>query len=77
VTVLAAIVVVGTLTAMASGKVPPVLALAAGLVIGGILGLAPVSALFSGLSNEGVITVGAMLVIAKGVVQTGIVARAT
>ena len=33
--------------------------------------------LFSGLSNGGVITVGAMLVIAKGVVQTGVVARVT
>jgi Na+/H+ antiporter NhaD/arsenite permease-like protein len=77
VTVLAAIVVVGTLTAMTSGKVPAVLALATGLVIGGIFQLAPVPALLSGLSNEGVVTVGGMLVIAKGVVQTGIVARAT
>jgi di/tricarboxylate transporter len=76
-TVLAAIVVVGTLTAMTSGKVPPVLALATGVAIGGILRLAPVSALFSGLSNQGVITVAGMLVVAKGVVQTGIVARAT
>jgi di/tricarboxylate transporter len=76
-TVLAAVVVVGTLTAMTSGKVPPVLALATGLVIGGIFRLAPVPALLSGLSNEGVVTVGGMLVIAKGVVQTGIVARAT
>jgi di/tricarboxylate transporter len=74
---MAAIVVVGTLMAMTSGKVPPVLALATGLVIGGIFELAPVPALLSGLSNEGVVTVGAMLVIAKGVVQTGIVARAT
>jgi di/tricarboxylate transporter len=77
VTVLAAVVVVGTLTAMTSGKVPPVLALATGLVIGGIFRLAPVPALLSGLSNEGVVTVAGMLVIAKGVVQTGIVARAT
>lgn len=77
VTVLAAVVVVGTLTAMTSGKVPPVLALATGLAIGGIFRLAPVPALLSGLSNEGVVTVGGMLVIAKGVVQTGIVARAT
>lgn len=76
-TVLAAVVVVGTLTAMTSGKVPPVLALATGLAIGGIFRLAPVPALLSGLSNEGVVTVGGMLVIAKGVVQTGIVARAT
>jgi hypothetical protein len=77
VTVLAAIVVVGTLTAMTSGKVPAVLSLATGLVIGGIFQLAPVPALLSGLSDEGVVTVGGMLVIAKGVVQTGIVARAT
>jgi di/tricarboxylate transporter len=75
--VLAAVVVVGTLTAMTSGKVPPVLALATGLVIGGIFRLAPVPSLLSGLSNEGVVTVGGMFVIAKGVVQTGIVARAT
>jgi di/tricarboxylate transporter len=74
---LAAVVVVGTLAAMTSGKVPPVLALATGLVIGGVFQLAPVPALLSGLSNEGVVTVGGMLVIAKGVVHTGIVARAT
>ena len=74
---MAAIVVVGTLMAMTSGKVPPVLALATGLAIGGIFRLAPVPALLSGLSNEGVVTVGGMLVIAKGVVHTGIVARAT
>lgn len=76
-TVLAAVVVIGTLTAMTSGKVPPVLALATGLAVGGILRLAPVSELFSGLSNQGVVTVAGMLVIAKGVVETGIVARAT
>jgi hypothetical protein len=77
VTVVAAVVVVATLAAMTSGKVPPVLALATGLAIGGIFRLAPVPALLSGLSNEGVVTVGGMLVIAKGVVHTGIVARAT
>lgn len=76
-TVLAAIVVIGTLIAMTSGRVPPVLALATGLAIGGILRLAPVSALFAGLSNQGVITVAGMLVIAKGVVSTGVVARVT
>lgn len=76
-TVLAAVVVIGTLTVMTSGRVPPVLALATGLAIGGIFRLAPVSALFSGLSNEGVVTVAGMLVIAKGVVHTGLVARAT
>jgi Na+/H+ antiporter NhaD/arsenite permease-like protein len=36
-----------------------------------------VSALFAGLSNGGVITVAGMLVIAKGVVKTGVIARAT
>lgn len=76
-TVLAAVVVVATLAAMTSGKVPAVLALAAGVSAGGILGLAPVSALFAGLANQGVITVAGMLVIAKGVVQTGVVARVT
>ena len=74
---MAAVVVVATLAAMASGKVPAVLALATGLAVGGILRLAPASALFAGLSNGGVITVAGMLVIAKGVVKTGIIARAT
>lgn len=73
--VLAAAVVTATLVAMASGKVPPVLALATGLSVGGILQLAPVPALFAGLSNGGVITVAGVLVIAKGVVKTGVIAR--
>jgi di/tricarboxylate transporter len=75
--IMAAVVVVATLAAMASGKVPAVLALATGLAVGGILQLAPVSALFAGLSNGGVITVAGMLVIAKGVVKTGVIARVT
>ena len=75
--ILAAVVVVATLAAMASGKVPVVLALATGLAVGGILQLAPVPALFAGLSNGGVITVAGMLVVAKGVVKTGVIARAT
>ena len=75
--ILAAIVVAATLAAMASGKVPAVLALATGLAVAGILGLAPVSALFAGLSNGGVITVASMLVIAKGVIKTGAIARVT
>ena len=75
--IMAAAVVVATLAAMASGKVPAVLALATGLAVGGILQLAPVSALFAGLSNGGVITVAGMLVIAKGVVKTGVIARVT
>ena len=60
---------------MASRRVPPVLALAGGLVLAGILGLATVGELASGLSNPGVITIGAMLVLAKGIVQTGVVTR--
>src|SRR5437762_12134428 len=75
--VLAAVVVMATLAAMASGKVPAVLALATGLAVGGILKLAPVPALFAGLRNGGVITVAGVLVIAKGVVKTGVIARAT
>ncbi len=71
----AAAVVTGTLVAMASRRVPPVLALAAGLVVAGILGLATVEELASGMSNPGVITIGAMLVLAKGIVQTGVVTR--
>jgi di/tricarboxylate transporter len=75
--ILAAVVVVATLAAMASGKVPAVLALATGLAVAGVLRLAPVSALFAGLSNGGVITVAGMLVIAKGIVKTGVIARVT
>ena len=71
----AAAVVTGTLVAMASRRVPPVLALAGGLTLAGILGLATVDELASGLSNPGVITIGAMLVLAKGIVQTGVVTR--
>ena len=71
----AAIIVVATLAAVTSGKIPPVLALAGGLALAGLTRLAPAEVLFSGLSNTGVITVGGMLVIAKGVVHTGIVTR--
>jgi hypothetical protein len=63
--IVAAIVVAATLAEMASGKVPAVLALATGLAVAGVLGPAPVSALFAGLSNGGVITVAGMLVIAR------------
>ena len=73
--VIAAVVVTGTLVAMASRRVPPVLALAGGLTLAGILGLATIDELASGLSNPGVITIGAMLVLAKGIVQTGVVTR--
>jgi hypothetical protein len=40
------------------------------------LGIAPAAQLASGLTNPGVITVAAMLVIAKGIVRTGLVSRA-
>ena len=74
---LAAVIVLGALLAMASGRVPAVLALATALAVAGVCGVAPVSELASGLSNSGVVTVAAMLVIAKGVVHTGIVSRLT
>ncbi len=73
----AAAVVVLTLALMASGKVEPLLALAGGLIVAGLLGISEPEDLLSGLSNPGVITVGAMLVIAKGVVKTGVVSRVT
>ncbi|MBK6763809.1 MAG: anion permease [Micrococcales bacterium] len=73
---LAGAIVILTLVAMASGRVPPVLALASGLAVAGVTGVAPPATLFAGLSNGGVITVAAMLVIAKGVIHTGVVSRA-
>jgi di/tricarboxylate transporter len=73
----AAVLVAATLFAMASGKFDPVLSLMVALIVAGILGIAPPNRLLSGLSNAGVITVAAMLVIAKGVVQTGVVSRVT
>ena len=75
--ILGAVIVVLTLVAMASGKVPPVLALGTGLAVAGLSGMTPTSDLFAGLSNGGVITVAAMLVIAKGIVATGVVSRVT
>ena len=42
----------------------------------GLLGIAPSSELLSGLSSPAVVTVAAMLIIAAGVVHTGIVSRA-
>jgi di/tricarboxylate transporter len=60
---------------MTTRVLDPVLALIAGLVIAGLLDIAPVGDLFAGLSNAGVVTVAAMLVIAEGVVATGIVSR--
>lgn len=73
----AAIIVVGTLVAMASGRVPALLALGTGLAAAGLLRIITPAELFSGLANNGVITVAAMLVIAKGVVSTGVVSRVT
>jgi di/tricarboxylate transporter len=73
----AAALVVATLLAMASGKFDPVLSLMVALIVAGIIGIAPPDRLLAGLSNAGVITVAAMLVIARGVVQTGVVSRVT
>ncbi|CCH79049.1 putative Transporter, sodium/sulfate symporter family [Nostocoides japonicum T1-X7] len=75
--VVAAVLVVVTLIVLTAGWTPPVIALGSAVVIAGLLGIAPPRELFSGLSNGGVITVGAMLVIAKGIVQTGLVDRLT
>src|SRR5499427_3663303 len=73
----AAAIVVATLVAMASGRFDPVLSLMVALIIAGVLGIAPPNRLLAGLSNAGVITVAAMLVIARGIVQTGVVSRVT
>jgi di/tricarboxylate transporter len=75
--VAAAVIVAATLAAMTSGRIEPVLALVSGLVLAGLVGIAPADALFAGLANAGVITVAGMLVIAEGVVATGIVSRAS
>lgn len=75
--VVAALIVVVTLVVMTTGAVPAVLALACALVVAGLLGIAPPEALFAGLSNGGVITIAAMLVIAKGILATGVVSRVT
>ena len=75
--IFAAVLVIATLVAMASGRVPPVLALGCAIAIAALTGVAPVDELFSGLSNGGVITVAGMLVIAQGVIFTGVVSRIT
>ena len=62
---------------MTTGRAPAVLALTCALVAAGLLGIATPAQLFGGLSNGGVITIAAMLVIAKGVLHTGVVSRAT
>jgi di/tricarboxylate transporter len=73
----AAVIVIVTLVVMTTGRTPAVLALACALVIAGLLGIASPNELFAGLSNGGVITVAAMLVIAKGVLSTGVISRVT
>jgi di/tricarboxylate transporter len=73
--IIAAVIVVLTLAAMTSGKVPPVLAIICALVVGGLLKIATPGELFAGLANGGVVTIAAMLVIAKGVLYTGVVSR--
>jgi Citrate transporter len=75
--VVAAVIVVVTLAVMTTGRVPAVLALVCALVVAGLLGIASPDELFAGLSNGGVITIAAMLVIAKGVLYTGVVSRVT
>src|SRR5690242_3723399 len=62
---------------MASNRVDPIVALLIALVLAGVVGLAEPQELAAGLSNAGVITVAGMLVIAQGIVQTGVVARVT
>jgi di/tricarboxylate transporter len=73
--IVAAVIVVATLVAMTTGAVPAVLALICALVTAGLAGIATPAQLFAGLSNGGVITIAAMLVIAKGVLHTGVISR--
>ena len=76
-TILAAVIVAVTLVVMTTGRQPAVLALICALVVAGIAGIATPAELFGGLSNGGVITIAAMLVIAKGVLYTGVITRVT
>jgi di/tricarboxylate transporter len=75
VAIVAAVIVISTLVVMTMGTVPAVLALLCALVAAGLVGIATPAELFGGLSNGGVITIAAMLVIAKGVLYTGVVSR--
>ncbi|MCK0439316.1 hypothetical protein MUG78_07540 [Gordonia alkaliphila] len=75
--ILTAVIVIATLIAMTSGRMPAVLALIIALLVAGVVGIATPAQLFAGLSNGGVITIAAMLVIAKGVLATGVVSRVT
>jgi hypothetical protein len=76
-TILAAVIVVVTLIVMTAGRQPAVLVLICALVVAGIAGIATPAELFAGLSNGGVITIAAMLMIAKGVLYTGVITRVT
>ncbi|WP_234790756.1 hypothetical protein [Mycolicibacterium wolinskyi] len=73
----AAVIVVLTLIAMTTGRAPAVLALICALVTAGLLRIATPGELFGGLSNAGVITIAAMLVIAKGVVNCSVLCEQT
>lgn len=75
--VTAAVIVIVALAVMTTGRAPAVLAIICALVVAGLLGIATPAELFAGLSNGGVITIAAMLVIAKGVLYTGVVSRVT
>jgi di/tricarboxylate transporter len=75
--IVAAVIVVAALVVMTTGRAPAVFALICALVAAGLLGIATPAELFGGLSNGGVITIAAMLVIAKGVLYTGVVSRVT
>lgn len=70
--IVAAVIVIVTLVVMLTGRVPPVLALICALVVAGLIGIATPAELFAGSCNGGVITIAAMLVIAKGVLHTGV-----
>ena len=75
--IVAAVIVIATLIMMTTGRAPAALALICALVVAGLIGIATPAELFAGLSNGGVITIAAMLVIAKGVLHTGVVSRVT
>lgn len=72
-----AIIVLVSLALIVSGRVPAILVLLCALLVAAFAGIATPDELFAGLSNAGVITIAAMLVIAKGVLGTGVVSRVT
>lgn len=73
----AATIVLVALVLIVSGRAPAVLVLISALLTAAVVGIATPDELFAGLSNAGVITIGAMLVIAKGVFGTGVISRVT